>query len=155
MVLFWILAAIPALGLIYTACVILRDGDSIPPVWMYELQPSSYSPATFASGLSRRRPVQRMSTQDIAHIVEDRDDVILIDLRPQVERKPVPFPRSRILYTTPTQLESLLRWLPSASSVAVYGRARDWDQIIRIARSISGSAPLYVLSEGPINSASL
>src|ERR1700722_3194563 len=153
MVLFWILAAMPVLGLLYTACVILRDGDSIPPVWLYELQPSRGS-AAFVSGLPCRRPIKRMSTNEIADVVEDGDDVILIDLRPQLERMPVPFPRSRILNSTPTQLESLLRWLPSASSVAVYGCARDSDRITRIAHSISGSAPLYILSEGPITSVS-
>jgi len=144
----------PALGLLYTACVIMRDGDSIPPVWMYELQPSTWGPAAFASGLPSRRPVKRMSTQEITYVVQDRDDVILIDLRPQLDRMPVPFSRARILHATPTQLESLLRWLPPASSVAVYGCARDCDRIVRIARSISGSAPLYVLSEGLMDPAS-
>jgi hypothetical protein len=146
MVLFWILAAMPVLGLLYTACVILRDGDSIPPVWMYELQPSRSS-AAFVSGLPCRRPIKRISTNEIAYVVQDGHDVILIDLRPQVERLPVPFAQSQILHATPTQLESLLRWLPAASSVAVYGCARESDRIIRIAHSISGSAPLYVLSE--------
>jgi hypothetical protein len=148
MEIFWIFFAMPALGLLYTACVIGRDRESVPHTCACSLDPS-YIRSTAAMTSRKHREVRRISTQDLRYLVYKSDDLILIDLRPPLAAKPIPLPAAHILSVSPDELEGLLRWLPPATSAALWGGTYACASAAQVCHGISGTAPIYVLAEAP------
>lgn len=138
----WVLFVMPALALFYAACVTVRDSS-------VGLKARIATPQL--SDLHRR--IERISMKDADHLMQDSQDMILIDLRPDWGRTPIPFPVANILFVPPNQLDGILSWLPSASSVALYCTSECYFGVMRTVLHLSGSAPVYLLSESFIPSA--
>jgi hypothetical protein len=145
---FWVFLAMPALGLLYTAFVIGRDGEWVPGTCACSLHPSSlHSTAGMPSNVNKQREVKPISTKNLRYLVYKSDDLILIDLRLPFRATPIPLPAAHILFVSPPDLRGLLRWLPPATSVALYGETDVCASAIQICRGIPGTAPIYVLTE--------
>jgi hypothetical protein len=145
---FWVLFAMPALGLLYTACVIIRDGRSVSGTGPYPLHsPSLHSTAGMTSDVSSYREVRQISTKDLRSLAHKSDDLILVDLRLRSEREPISFHVAHVLFVSSNDLVDLLCWLPPASSVVLYGGTDRCTSAIRVGQGIFGTAPIYVLRE--------
>lgn len=143
MEIFWIFFAIPSVGLLYTICIIGRERELVTRTCACALHPCSiHSP-------SRHREVLRISTKDLRYLAYKSDDLILIDLGPRFRETPIPLPAAHILSISPDELEGLLRWLPAATSVALCGATDACASAFQICHRISGTAPIYVLTEAP------
>jgi hypothetical protein len=144
MEIFWIFFAIPSAGLLYTICIIGRERESVPGTCACEPHPCRVHSS------HRHREVLRISTKDLRYLAYKSDDLILIDLRPPSEATPIPLPTTHILSASPDQLRGLLRWLPPATSAALCGGGDVCALAIQACRGISGTAPIYVLTETPV-----
>jgi hypothetical protein len=145
----WILFAIPTLALSYVVYVIARaDGVRLPDC-VTPLAPMTFG-ATGRLGSyphQRKREVKWISTKEFESLLCGSDDVIFIDLRTQAGMEPVPFFVANVLAIGPSQLLDMLRWLPDATGVVLYGTSDLCATVLWIARDICGSAPVYVLAE--------
>jgi hypothetical protein len=147
----WVLFAIPALVLLYTACVIVRDDQTDPRGCASELRSSDISSmGRRASEFQNSRAVKQITAEELDDLAHRSNDVILIDLTPPWERKPLLIPVAHTLFVAPNQLQDILRWLPPASSVVLYGSSRLCASVTPAVGHLTGSAPVYVLSEPKI-----
>jgi hypothetical protein len=153
MVLLWILFAMPVLSLCYTVYVIARNGGVRMPACVIPLSPITYR-STGRLGVypQEKREVRWIFTKEFEALLRESEDVIVIviDLRPQTRKERVPFTVGHVLSISPGELLDILRWLPTTSSVVLYGTPDLCASLLWTARNISGSAPLYVLAEVPM-----
>jgi hypothetical protein len=153
MEIFWLLFAMPVLGLLYTACVIVHDGRCAPETGAHPLRSQSLdSTAGMAWDVGSYREVKQITARELKCLVYKPEDLILVDLRPRSETSPISFPVANVLFASPSDLVNLLYWLPPATSAVLYGGTATCAQAIQVGHGISGTAPIYVLSEAPIYS---
>jgi hypothetical protein len=145
----WVLLAIPALAILYTACVIVRDGKTGPNGCASDLRLSGISSvACRASEFQSCRAVRQITAEELDDLAQQSNDVILIDLRSRWERTPISIPVAHTLFIAPSHLQDILRWLPPSSSVVLYGSPGLYDFVTSAVRHLTGSAPIYVVREG-------
>jgi hypothetical protein len=144
----WALLTIPAVVVLYTACVIVRDDQTGPHGRASELWLSgSSSVVRHGSEPQNSRAVRQITAEELDDLAHQSNDVILIDLRSRWERTPISIPVAHTLFIAPSQLQDILRWLPPASSVVLYGASGLYDFMTSAVRHLTGSAPVYVVRE--------
>jgi len=149
MYLLWAILAIPALALLYIACVIVRDDQTGPHGCASELRLSGISSVVRCEiDAQNSRAVKQITAEELEDLAHQSNDVILIDLRSRWERTPVSIPVTHTLFIAPSQLLDILRWLPPASSVVLYGASGLYGFVTSAARHLNGSAPVYVVRDG-------
>jgi hypothetical protein len=145
----WVLLAIPALAIFYTACIIVREDQTGLHGRASELRPSDLSSVVRRGSMSQdSRAVKEITSEELDDLAHRSNDVILIDLRSRRERTPILIPVAHTLFIAPSQLQDILRWLPPASSVVLYGPSGLCDFLASAVPRLTGSAPVYVVREG-------
>jgi xanthine dehydrogenase iron-sulfur cluster and FAD-binding subunit A len=94
-----------------------------------------------------RRAIELISTEELYNLLHQSEDVILIDLRPSREMKPITIPMANMLRVAPSELRDLLFWLPPASSVVLYGSLDLCLSVTQAVPQLPGIAPVYMLRE--------
>ena len=140
-------------SLLYTAGQIITSNRPRRPDCVLALPPSS--PDHMSAGSSpgrRRRETKWIAMEDFHTLVAKRDDVIVIDLRPDSRKKePASAIRTDALSIAPNQLVEVLTWIPSETIVVLYG-ATDLGALMASAlRNTVGSEPVYVLEDDPLH----
>jgi xanthine dehydrogenase iron-sulfur cluster and FAD-binding subunit A len=94
-----------------------------------------------------RRAIELISMEELCDLLHQSEDVILIDLRPSREIKPVTIPMTDTLRVAPSELRDLLFWLPPASSVVLCGSLDLCLSVTQEVPHLDGIAPVYILRE--------
>lgn len=140
----WALIAL-ALGiLMYPAWQILRSFGRFSRDPMAALSFSDSRRVRGAGG-KRTRNLQWVSIDEFREILERAGDLVVIDLRPQDERRPLPVSGSQMLRIGAEELGEVLQWLPPDRSAAFCGASGLAVFMIRTSACMQGSAPLYVV----------
>jgi hypothetical protein len=100
-----------------------------------------------ASDMKGRRAIELISTEEFYDLLHQSEDLILIDLRPSREMKPITIPMANTLRVAPCELPDLLFWLPPASSVVLYGSLDLCLSATQAVPHLPGIAPVYMLRE--------
>jgi hypothetical protein len=143
---FWVLIAMPLLGLVYFACVLIWTPREIRlPDCVTPLPPTNSGMMRIHQGRTPEREVRWVSTKECDTLLHRSSDVLFIDLRTEPRKAPIPIDVSEVLTLSPSQLFDMLRWLPASSSVVLYGASDACTSVLWSTRNIHGWAPIYVL----------
>jgi len=152
MLLLLIFFAMPVLALSYTVYVVSREGKAKMPACVTPLPPMPFdSTANLVQYPQKRREIKWISTKEF-EALSLCGEVIFIDLRSQVRKESIPLSLAHVLYVDSSHLLDMSKWLPVASSAVLYGTPDLCTSALWMTRNISGSAPLYVLTEVPMQS---
>jgi hypothetical protein len=144
----YILCAIPALALLYTAFAVASDIRKGPGAPASELRFSARNSITREScGAQSRRPVEPISLEELADLALRSVELILIDLRARRKYRPTAVPVEHTLVVAPQQLQDLLCWLPPQTSVVLYGSSELLESLLSAVSQLPGVAPVYVVKE--------
>jgi hypothetical protein len=145
--LFGILIAMPLIGLAYFVYVIVRRGEarlsrSVTPL------PFAHPEAMRMTGnRAPKRKVKWISDKECEQLLRSSSDIVFLDMRSE-SKAPIPFAVPEVLVLNPSQIFDMLRWLPSSTSVVLYGASNLCTSVAWSARNICGWAPIYVLDPG-------
>jgi hypothetical protein len=142
-----VFCALPSEALFCAACLIVHDGHAELRGRASVLHLGHDPIVGTPSNLKGSRAVELISAEELRHLLYQSDDIILIDLRSNWERKSLASPAANTLSVAPSQLRDLLFWLPPASSVVLYGSSDLCVSVTRVVRHLPGVAPIYVLRE--------
>ena len=140
----WVLVALPLGSLLYLSWTIAWQN---PPAYIVSRTRSS-----LASNLDLRtfprskRTIKWMSSREFDSIINRFQDVIFIDLLPKTSERRRPFAGAHLLFVSPQELGDVLRWAPPSSCVVLYGPPNLCKEMVSAARTITGSAPVFVLA---------
>jgi len=143
--------AMPVLALCYIVYVVSASDKTKMLGCATSLPPTPISSTTsLVQVVQKKREIKWISTKEFEALLRNCQEVILIDLRSQVRREPIPFPLAHVLYVDSRHLLDILNWLPAASSAVLYGTPDLCASVLWTVRNISGFAPFYVLTEAPM-----
>ena len=144
MFLTWVLIALPLVSMLYFAWVIAwqKPAAHIASQTCWSLA-SNLDPRTFPRS---KRTIKWMSSREFDSIINRFQDVIFIDLLPKTSERRRPFAGAHFLFVSPQELGDVLRWAPPSSCVVLYGPPNLCKEMVSAARTITGSAPVFVLA---------
>jgi hypothetical protein len=143
--------AMPVLALCYTVYVVSGGGKTkILGCAAFPPPTSINSTISLVQAVQKKREIKWISTKEFEGLLRNCEEVIFIDLRSQARKEPIPFPLAHVLYVDSRHLLDILKWLPAASSAVLYGTPDLCASVLWTVRNISGFAPFYVLTEGPM-----
>jgi hypothetical protein len=145
MIFLWALLALVLAFILYTAAQFWRY---IRPRAGGKLQPC-YSRLQGATAGQPRRRLQWISIRDCASILARTRDLIVIDLRPEGRRSPLPIAAPSMMSVHPGELSEVLEWLPPERSAIFYGASVLCISLIQASPCMRGTAPVYLLAEDP------
>lgn len=94
---------------------------------------------------STRRDLRWISPGEFSGLLLRHRDLIVLDLRPNHERTPLPVPPTSVRCVRTSELEEVLAELPPDRSVAFCGASAVCVFMIETSRGMKGSAPFYLL----------
>jgi hypothetical protein len=141
---FGILIAIPLIGLAYFVFVIIRRGEVRLPKSVTPLPYAHPDAMRMTDNRAPKRKVKWISDMECEQLLRESSDVVFLDMRSE-SKAPIPFAVPEVLVLNPSQIFDMLRWLPSSTSVVLYGASNLCTSVAWSARNICGWAPIYVL----------
>jgi hypothetical protein len=100
---------------------------------------------TFPASGEETREMKWIGFNELLTLLEDRNDLVVIDLRPDALLHPFAIPDVLVLPVGVKELIGTLESLPSDRSVAFLGATNLCIFLISTSACMRGSAPLYVL----------
>lgn len=150
---FWIIVAMPIVGLAYVAYIIATDKRAaMPPSLMSSRSIRLQIVAPSAPYTYQKRKIRRISRRECECLIQDCEDIILINLTQHRSIRLTGLPTTCELFVHPNEIREIIRWLPPESSAVLYGEADMCNSVLTAVRDAPGKAPLYVLEETPIRS---
>jgi hypothetical protein len=146
----WILIAMPLAGLLCAVIVVARDGGMRAPS-QGGLVAKNHLPSIqeVRSPRRPRRKISWISGEEFEELVQKSEDVILIDLGSLTLGDPNEFNCSGTLLIEPRDMPDVLFWSPPSSQIVVYGPRRTCTSVLPMISKVPGTAPVYLLSQGP------
>ena len=145
---FWVLIAMPLLGLVYFVCVLMRTPRGVRlPDCVTPIPPANNGIVQIRQGRTPEREVKWVSTKECETLLLRSSDVLFIDIRTGPRKAPIPIDVPEVLTLTPSQFFDMLRWLPASSSVVLYDASDACTSLLWSTRNIRGWAPIYVLHQ--------
>jgi len=135
---FWIIFAIPFLGLTYLVFNVARSSKSLSCVT--HLNPRMLH-ANFIGG----REIKSVSAEECDRLLRTTSDLILIEIRSKIEKAAFEPNLSEALLMSPRQFLELMMWLPETSSVVVFATSDFFSSNAWLLCGIHGTAPIYLL----------
>lgn len=134
------------LGLV---CLVTYASQSGLPQWLdwiFTTRPSQRLRRKSRRITRRKRPIQRISLEQLENMLrQQRDDLLVVDLRPAARRAPLPLPNA--LAVEPSELKEILDWLPADRSIVFCGIGSRWMRAIRRSPCRLGVVPFYLLED--------
>jgi hypothetical protein len=147
----WFFVAVPLVSFLCTAYLIAKDHRRKLPDCVVPLSTIPWVPAKRISSLpSNGRKVRWISMKECEDIVRTSSDVVLINLGPPEEGKRLPVPAAHVLSISPIHVLDVVRWLPPEATILLYGASDLCASMIWTARSLTGIAPVYVVTAAPV-----
>jgi hypothetical protein len=142
----WILIAMPFAVLLYFGWLIAWQK---PMPYAISLAPASCD----ANGgwwrfQQFRRKIRWISISELETVTPAFEEVIVVDLLPLDRSKPQLLHEADFLHIKSDEFCEVLRWLPSSSCVVLYGPEEQCRSMIGAAGTMTGHAPIFVLSTG-------
>lgn len=150
---FWVLVAMPIVGLVYVAYLIATDKRAGMPASVMSSQSIQLQiVAPSAPYSSHKRKIARISRRECECLLRHCEDLILINLTQHRSIRSTGLTTTCELFVHPNEMRKIIRWLPPESSAVLYGEVDMCNSVLTAVRDTPGKAPLYVLEETPIRS---
>ncbi len=151
-----ILIAIPVAGFVYIVYGIANRGSKVSSTRLPSAIPlpgSKFTPPNHRAGKPRNKVrVEWISPRELGVLALKPEDVLFIDLRSDGKQTLLPFVPPDILCLDPNHLSDVLPWLPSTTSVVLFGGLESCTSLVRAVRNVSRCAAIYVLPSNSLQS---
>ncbi|MCL6464862.1 hypothetical protein [Pseudacidobacterium ailaaui] len=144
----WVLLGMVLVALIYSACQVWKPRKRRLPDCVYPLS-AELDPALSRGHSGSRPAVKWIGMNDFQILASRLDALIVIDFRPEQEKRPLPPEVKHVLPVSPGQAIRVLASVPPEYSVVLCGGSDFCTFMASAIRNLKGFAPVYALKDPP------
>lgn len=150
----WILLSAVIVLVLYTACQLIwphhTRGFRDMAAFGNAAVPAAHISHPSRAGLEVQS-TKWIALPELEELVKGSEEAVVIDLRMNKDKRPLPFPVKNILSVSSNQLTKVLPWIPSSTSIVLYGASDFCILMASAIRNTAGTAPLYALRDDSIH----